>query len=84
MVDNVVRPILISHGARLPFILIAIGVLGGLLTWGFIGIFLGATLLGVSYTLFRNWLDDDRYVQAWPTMLTGSAPEPVKALEERP
>ena len=84
MVDNVVRPILISHGARLPFMLITIGVLGGLLTWGFIGIFLGATLLGVSYTLFRNWLDDDRYVQAWPTMLTGTAPEPVKALEERP
>jgi predicted PurR-regulated permease PerM len=83
MVDNVVRPILISHGARLPFILITIGVLGGLLTWGFIGIFLGATLLAVSYTLFRNWLDDDRYVQAWPSVIAGTAAERVEALEER-
>ena len=56
-VDNFVRPILISHGANLPLLLIFVGVLGGLLTWGFIGIFLGATLLAVGYTLFRDWLD---------------------------
>ena len=57
-VDNFVRPILISHGANLPLLLIFVGVLGGLLTWGFIGIFLGATLLAVGYTLFRDWLDE--------------------------
>ena len=50
---------------------------------GALALVLGATLLAVSYTLFRNWLDDDRYVQAWPAMLASSAPEPVKALEER-
>lgn len=58
-VDNFVRPYLISQGADLPFLLIFVGVVGGLLTWGFIGIFLGATLLAVSYKLFRNWLEDD-------------------------
>jgi predicted PurR-regulated permease PerM len=58
-VDNFVRPYLISQGADLPFLLIFVGVVGGLLTWGFVGIFLGATLLAVSYKLFRNWLEDD-------------------------
>ncbi len=58
-IDNVVRPYLISQGADLPFLLIFAGVIGGLLTWGFIGIFLGATLLAVSYKLFQNWLEDD-------------------------
>jgi predicted PurR-regulated permease PerM len=77
-IDNFVRPYLISQGANLPFLLIIVGVVGGLLTWGFIGIFLGATLLAVSYTLFRNWLDDDRYSRPWPTLVVpdrAAAPE---------
>jgi predicted PurR-regulated permease PerM len=76
-IDNFVRPYLISQGANLPFLLIIVGVVGGLLTWGFIGIFLGATLLAVSYTLFRNWLDDDRYSRPWPTLVVPdrAAPE---------
>jgi predicted PurR-regulated permease PerM len=59
-VDNIVKPYLISQGAQLPLLLIFAGVLGGLLAWGFIGIFLGATLLAVGYTLFRSWLEEDR------------------------
>jgi predicted PurR-regulated permease PerM len=58
-VDNFIRPYLISQGARLPFLLILVGVIGGLLAYGFIGLFVGPTLLGVGYTLFRSWLDED-------------------------
>lgn len=58
-IDNFVRPYLISQGAKLPLLLIFIGVIGGLLAYGFIGLFIGATLLGVGYTLFRSWLDED-------------------------
>lgn len=54
-IDNVVRPILISRGADLPFLLVFIGVLGGLFAFGFIGIFIGPTLLALAYTLFRHW-----------------------------
>jgi predicted PurR-regulated permease PerM len=61
MVDNLVRPYLISQGAKLPFLLTMLGAIGGLLAWGFLGLFLGPTLLGVAYTLFHNWLEDDRY-----------------------
>jgi predicted PurR-regulated permease PerM len=54
-IDNLVRPILISHGADLPFLLVFVGVLGGLFAFGFIGIFIGPTLLALAYTLFRHW-----------------------------
>ncbi len=58
-IDNFIRPYLISQGAKLPLLLIFVGVIGGLLAYGFIGLFIGATLLGVGYTLFLSWLDED-------------------------
>lgn len=64
IVDNFVKPYLISHGSGLPMLLIFIGVLGGLLAWGFIGIFVGATLLVVCFTLLKSWLDMERPVNA--------------------
>lgn len=55
-VDNFLRPYLISRGAKLPFALILMGVLGGLLAWGFIGLFIGPTLLAVAYSVARSWI----------------------------
>lgn len=55
-IDNFIKPVLISQGARLPLSLIFIGVIGGLLAWGMIGLFIGPTLLAVGYTLFEHWL----------------------------
>jgi len=55
-IDNVVRPILIKKGADLPLLLIFVGVIGGLVTFGLIGIFVGPVVLAVSYTLLRAWL----------------------------
>ena len=49
--DNVLRPYFISRGAQLPFLLTALGVLGGALAFGLLGIFLGPVLLAVGYTL---------------------------------
>jgi predicted PurR-regulated permease PerM len=54
-VDNVVKPWLISQGSDLPFILIFFGVLGGALVFGFIGVFIGPTLLAVGYRLVVEW-----------------------------
>jgi len=59
-IDNVVRPWLISQGAALPFILVLLGVVGGLLTFGFIGIFLGPTLLAVGFAMLREWTRERR------------------------
>jgi len=59
--DNVLRPILIKKGADLPLILIFAGVIGGLITFGLIGIFVGPVLLAVTYTLLESWvLDGER------------------------
>ena len=55
-VDNVIKPILISHSSHLPLLLVVLGVLGGAIAFGFIGIFLGPTLLAVGLTLMTHWI----------------------------
>lgn len=59
MVDNVLKPIIISHGSNLPFMLVLLGVLGGAAAFGFVGIFIGPTLLAVGYRVVNEWLDDE-------------------------
>ena len=54
-VDNVVKPWLTSQGSDMPFLLIFFGVLGGALTFGSIGVFLGSTLLAVDYRIVTEW-----------------------------
>ncbi|MFA9216607.1 MAG: AI-2E family transporter [Sphingomonadaceae bacterium] len=54
-VDNVVKPMLISRGSSLPFILVLLGVMGGVLAFGFVGLFIGPTLLAVALGLLRHW-----------------------------
>lgn len=56
-VDNIVRPIMISHSSHLPLLLVVLGVLGGVFAFGFIGIFLGPTLLAVGLTLITHWVE---------------------------
>jgi predicted PurR-regulated permease PerM len=57
--DNVLRPVLIKRGADLPLLLIFAGVIGGLLTLGMTGIFVGPVLLAVTYTLLVAWIEDE-------------------------
>ena len=54
-VDNIVKPLIISRGGNTPFVLILLGVIGGALAFGFIGVFLGPTLLAVAYRLVEEW-----------------------------
>jgi predicted PurR-regulated permease PerM len=56
-VDNFLRPMLISRGSRLPLAIVLTGVLGGLVTMGVLGIFIGAVLLGVVYVMLREWAE---------------------------
>lgn len=56
--DNVLRPILIRRGADLPLLLIFAGVIGGLLAFGLVGIFVGPVVLAVTYKLFAAWMDE--------------------------
>ena len=54
--DNVLRPILMTKGADLPMLLMFSGVIGGLLAFGLIGIFVGPVVLAISYTLLGAWI----------------------------
>ncbi|MCT8166185.1 MULTISPECIES: AI-2E family transporter [unclassified Pseudomonas] len=54
-VDNVLKPYLISRGGNLPLVIVLLGVFGGLLAFGFIGLFIGPTLLAVGYSLLLDW-----------------------------
>jgi predicted PurR-regulated permease PerM len=54
--DNFLRPVLIKRGADLPLLLIFAGVIGGLLAFGLIGIFVGPVVLAVAYTLVVEWI----------------------------
>jgi predicted PurR-regulated permease PerM len=56
--DNFLRPFLIKRGADLPLLLILVGVIGGLLAFGLLGLFLGPVVLAITYTLLQNWIAD--------------------------
>jgi predicted PurR-regulated permease PerM len=56
--DNVLRPILIRRGADLPMLLIFAGVIGGLLAFGIVGLFVGPVVLAVTYTLLKQWVSE--------------------------
>ena len=58
-IDNFIRPFLIKKGADLPLLLIFAGVIGGLIAFGVIGLFIGPVVLAISYTLLKAWVSGD-------------------------
>jgi len=57
-IDNVVRPLLIKRGVDLPLVLIFAGVIGGLVAFGIIGLFVGPVVLAVARTLLQAWMSE--------------------------
>ncbi len=55
-VDNLIRPIVISGATKIPFIIIFIGVLGGLTAFGFVGLFIGPVVLAIGLAIWREWI----------------------------
>jgi predicted PurR-regulated permease PerM len=56
IIDNVLKPILLGRGARVPTLVIVIGAIGGMISSGIIGLFVGAVVLAVGYELFAAWV----------------------------
>jgi predicted PurR-regulated permease PerM len=56
LLDNFLKPILLGRGAQVPMAVIFIGAIGGFLVHGIVGLFVGAVVLSLGYTLFRAWL----------------------------
>ena len=60
ILDNVIKPLLIGRGAGVPLWIIFIGVIGGILTIGLIGIFIGPLIMSVGYSIVTGWLGGER------------------------
>jgi predicted PurR-regulated permease PerM len=54
-VDNLIKPLIISYGSHLPFILVLLGVFGGVIAFGLIGVFLGPVLLALGFAMIKEW-----------------------------
>lgn len=59
-VDNLIRPIVISGATKIPFIIIFIGVLGGLTAFGFVGLFIGPVVLAIGLAVWREWISQHK------------------------
>jgi predicted PurR-regulated permease PerM len=57
LADNVLKPLLLGRGLDVPMPVILIGAIGGMVTGGILGLFIGPVVLGVSYQLFWQWVD---------------------------
>jgi len=79
MADNIVKPLLISKGTSMPLLWIMLGVLGGALAFGFLGVFIGPTLLAVAFALLRDWT-----VGSYPDGLPQMAGQSPEATQEKP
>ena len=58
IIDNVLKPLLLGRGVDVPMFVILIGAIGGMITSGIIGLFLGAVVLALGYKLFLAWLGE--------------------------
>jgi len=65
--DNLLRPALMKRGAHQPLLLMLIGVIGGVAGFGLVGIFLGPTILAVTFTLLQAWMAEDGVFAPLPT-----------------
>jgi len=72
--DNFLRPVLIRKGADLPLLLIFPGVIGGLIGFGILGLFIGPVILAVAYTLLKAWLEESKSDEVSPP-IAGPTPE---------
>jgi predicted PurR-regulated permease PerM len=58
LLDNFLKPILMGRGAPVPILVIFLGAIGGFISMGFIGLFVGAVILSIGFKIFRVWLQD--------------------------
>ena len=76
--DNVLRPILIRRGVELPMLLIIAGVIGGLIGFGVLGLFVGPVILAATYTLTQAWV-----AEGWPGEVPRSTPGSAPVADDR-
>jgi predicted PurR-regulated permease PerM len=56
LIDNILKPIIMGQGSGLPSLVVFLGAIGGFIAFGFLGLFLGAIVLSLSYKLYLSWI----------------------------
>ncbi|HEY3498997.1 MAG TPA: AI-2E family transporter [Polyangiaceae bacterium] len=79
LIDNVLKPLVLGRGSRVPTLVIVIGAIGGMIASGIIGLFVGAVVLAVGYELFTAWVRDQHATN--PSLLPD--PPPAEATASR-
>lgn len=74
-IDNVLKPILLGRGAPAPMLVIFLGAIGGFISHGFIGLFLGAVILTLAYKLFLTWFSEPQETEAVESSLNPESEE---------
>jgi len=77
LIDNVLKPLLLGHGAKVPMVVIFVGAIGGLLASGIIGLFVGSVVLALGYSLLVAWLEQGRDQGASAGHGSPGAPDPA-------
>ena len=75
VIDNFIRPVLIRKGADLPLLIIFTGVIGGMVGFGIMGIFVGPVILAVTYVLLREWVElrkEQAHEEPLPAAVSGN------------
>ena len=76
-IDNIIRPLVISGATRIPFLLIMFGVLGGLASFGMVGLFIGPVILAVLLAVWREWLHQKISEPEQPELFDEQQPSPA-------
>ncbi len=83
-VDNLIRPIVISGATKIPFIIIFIGVLGGLTAFGFVGLFIGPVVLAIGLAVWREWISqhkNDLFASTEAVLIDGQSQLPAEDMK---
>jgi predicted PurR-regulated permease PerM len=67
--DAALKPLMIGHGLEVPMPIILLGVIGGVIAYGLVGLFIGAVLLSVGWVLLREWLEQPQATTNEPATL---------------
>lgn len=79
LADNVLKPIMLGRGVEAPMPVILIGAMGGMISFGIIGLFSGPVILATAYVVFMEWVDEGSVADASceePTSVVNDAPPP--------
>jgi predicted PurR-regulated permease PerM len=78
LADNVLKPLMLGRGVSVPMPVVLIGAIGGMITGGLLGLFIGPVALGVAYELFWRWVDE-RAPEATPVVPGPAVPAAAHA-----